>query len=86
MADYQISGAGVIRNDGACIPSDPENRDWAAYLAWCDAGGVADPEPEPMPDPGPDLALVSASLKIATVADLTPDETVAAFPIIAQPL
>lgn len=86
MANYQISGDGVTRNDGACIPPDPENRDWAAYLAWCDDGGIADPEPEPTPGPGPDPELISASIKIATVADLTPEESTAAFPIIAQPI
>lgn len=28
--------------DFACIPFDPENRDYQTYLAWVDDGGVAD--------------------------------------------
>jgi hypothetical protein len=32
---------GVIRTtDGACIPFDPANTDYQAYLKWVDAGGV----------------------------------------------
>jgi len=52
MADYQINGEGVIRlADGACIPPDPENRDWRAYVAWVSQGGAPDPEPVVAPDP-----------------------------------
>jgi hypothetical protein len=50
-ATYQIwndpvSGqrAGVKRlSDGAFIPLDPDNRDYAEYLAWVDAGNTPDP-------------------------------------------
>lgn len=53
MTDYQINGAGVIRiEDGACIPPDPNNRDWQKYLKWCEQGGVADPETLPVVDQG----------------------------------
>jgi hypothetical protein len=31
----------VIRlSDNACIPTDPDNTDYQAYLAWVEAGGV----------------------------------------------
>jgi hypothetical protein len=53
MADYQLTATdSVIRTeDGACIPADPANRDYAEYLQWLEDGGVPDPyvEPEPVP-------------------------------------
>ena len=53
MADYQLTDTTtIIRNaDGASIPPDPDNRDYAEYLKWVEDGGVADPyvEPEPVP-------------------------------------
>lgn len=32
--------------DGAFIPADPANMDYAAYLAWLDAGNTPEPAPE----------------------------------------
>lgn len=53
MSDYQLTATdSIIRTaDGACIPPDPANRDYAEYLAWVEAGGVPDPyvPPEPVP-------------------------------------
>jgi hypothetical protein len=38
---------GVKRiSDGACIPFDPDNTDYQAYLAWVEAGGVPLPAEE----------------------------------------
>ena len=57
MADYQLTAteSSVIRTeDGACIPADPANRDYAEYQKWLAAGGVPDPyvPPEPvLPQP-----------------------------------
>ena len=57
MADYQLTENEhtVIRTeDGACIPDDPANRDYAEYLQWCEDGGVADPYvPPEIPPPEP---------------------------------
>ncbi len=45
MAHYVLTATlYVIRNsDGATIPEDPANRDYAAYQAWVAAGGMPDP-------------------------------------------
>lgn len=84
---YTLAESGVIRaSDGASIPADDGNRDWAAYLEWVATGGVANPEPAPMVDPNVALeaaALASAQGKIAATARLTATETAAAFPALA---
>ena len=38
----------VIRRlpDNACIPFDPQNRDYADYLKWLEEGGVPEPADE----------------------------------------
>ena len=50
MADYQLTATdAVIRTeDGAYIPADPANRDYAEYLKWVEDGGVPDPYKKPM--------------------------------------
>jgi hypothetical protein len=50
---YQLIGIddtlGVIRiEDGATIPPDPENRDWALYLGWKAEGNTASPAATPV--------------------------------------
>ena len=48
---YQLTtGTSILRtSDGAFIPQDPANTDYAAYLAWVEAGNT--PEPAPIPEP-----------------------------------
>lgn len=42
---YKYSNDVILRiADNAFIPIDPENRDYAEYLRWADAGGVTLPE------------------------------------------
>ncbi|MHC8300411.1 hypothetical protein [Pseudomonas sp. ZS1P83] len=42
---YKYSDDVILRlSDGAYIPKDPENRDYAEYLAWVESGGVTLPE------------------------------------------
>jgi hypothetical protein len=52
---YQLTqGDTILRiTDGAFIPADPANTDFAAYLAWLAAGNEPEPAPEP-PAPGAD--------------------------------
>lgn len=42
-----LSNGYVQREDGAIIPPDPDNRDYAAFLAWRDAGNTPG-EPPPV--------------------------------------
>lgn len=51
---YQLTGSDIIRRtaDGASIPPDPANIDYAAYLDWLAAGNTPEPAPEP-PAPEP---------------------------------
>ena len=48
---YQLTtGTTILRtSDGAFIPPDPANVDFAAYLAWLEAGNTPDPAPTPEP-------------------------------------
>ena len=52
---YQLTQSGnfLRLEDQACIPSDPANTDYAAYLAWVEAGNT--PEPAPIPEPPVEL-------------------------------
>lgn len=57
MSVYKLLLGGSIQrfSDMVRIPRDPQNRDYAEYLAWVKAGGVPDPEDENVPstpDPG----------------------------------
>lgn len=44
---YTLQPGGVSRDvDGAFIPADEGNADYAAFLAWRDAGHIAKPDPQ----------------------------------------
>lgn len=46
---YQLTNLNGVRrlSDGAFIPDDPDNRDYARYLRWVDAGNTPMPVPVP---------------------------------------
>lgn len=54
MADYRLTpdGSQIIRTiDGAVIPTDPANSDFAVYTDWLAAGNAPDPVPASPPPP-----------------------------------
>lgn len=71
---YQLTTGNMIlrTTDGAFIPPDPANTDYAAYLAWLDEGNT--PEPAPAPEPAPVLTteqkLEAAGLTVAELKEL----------------
>ena len=65
---YQLTHTeSILRTtDGACIPADPSNSDYAAYLRWLDAGNT------PAPPPDPDLAALRAQALAQTRTERQP--------------
>jgi hypothetical protein len=71
---YQLtSGDTILRTtDGAFIPPDPANRDYAAFLEWVEAGNMPDPAPIVVP-PAPlttEQKLEAAGLTVAELKAL----------------
>jgi hypothetical protein len=68
---YQLTTGDTILRiaDNAFIPPDPANTDYAAYLAWLDAGNTPEPAPEP---PAPPVLTTEQKLEAVglTVAEL----------------
>lgn len=71
---YQLTtGDTILRTtDGAFIPTDPANTDYAAYLAWLEEGNTPEPahEPEPTPVLTTEQKLEAAGLTVAELKEL----------------
>ena len=69
---YQLTtGTSIIRlSDGATIPNDPGNRDYADYQAWLEAGNTPEPAPAPLPPPPPLTPVEKLAAAGLTVAEL----------------
>jgi len=59
----------ILRSDGASIPPDPANRDYAEYLAWIAAGNTPTPVP---PQPNPAIAAIDAQLAALDIKRIRP--------------
>lgn len=44
---YVNCGTFIQRDDGGCIPLDPDNADYVAYVAWVAEGNAAEVPPAP---------------------------------------
>ena len=68
---YQLTtGTTILRlADNAWIPQDEANTDYAAYLAWLEAGNTPDPAPIPEP-PVPLTPAEKLAASGLTVAEL----------------
>jgi hypothetical protein len=71
MADYIVKiidgqTAAVFKEGVGCIPPDPANSDYAAYLQWLSEGNTPLPAPEPPKpaEPTPAEKLAAAGLTV----------------------
>ena len=79
---YQLTtGTSIIRlSDGATIPNDPGNRDFADYTVWLEAGNTPEPAPAPPPTP-PSYTAFWDALLISTVYGSIRTQSMASLPM-----
>jgi hypothetical protein len=81
---YQLTNSPTIIRiaDHACIPPDPANTDYAAYLAWVEAGNMPEPAPAPAPlPPPPSYAAFWDALLASTVYGFIRTQSMASLPM-----
>jgi hypothetical protein len=69
---YQLTqGNTILRTtDGAFIPPDPANTDYAEYQAWLAEGNTPDPAPAPPAPPAPPTPAEKLAAAGLTVEEL----------------
>jgi hypothetical protein len=79
---YQLTTSdSIIRlSDGAAIPADSSNTDYAAYLRWKAKGNTPLPAPAP-PAPGPDYLAFWDALMVSSVYASIRTQSMASLPM-----
>lgn len=74
---YQLTkSTAIIRNsDGASIPADPANTDYAIYLSWVEAGNTPDPVAVVPAPPVTSVSLFQARAALMSTPSATPGKT-----------
>ena len=79
---YQLTTSTSIKrlSDGAFIPPDSGNRDFADYQAWLEAGNTPEPAPAPPPPP-PSYTAFWDALLASTVYGSIRTQSMASLPM-----